>query len=523
MTCIVGSFVTLATKKTRRFAKSNIFLISNFCPFNFCSRWWVSIRTWTWMKASSSPWRISWKPTTRAIGTTGVATVVPPPPQADPSDPITGPTAPFPRHPRWLPRNHLQVVVVGSWRRWRKTSHGWRDVKIPTIFMTFNCCGLMKLWENCQWWPQAGLPLGENGGEVVDVTVPWEDEGTNPCNHPRKDITNLARFVKCHSISRICYYCFSKRVRDLSEMFFCRLFRKISLPLEFKGFNSWAWGQMICFLVVSNMFYFHPYVGKIPISTHIFQMGWNSHLVLFSRIVFGMCSFLLITPHNSAGLKTILSFGDLFSAWVFLKVLEIILETSHLSTGRLPRAHGRQAVFCMLTIHGFLEKSAGNSNKTGISLTFVGTCWLFVLLCFFIVFGEMVLESHFQDAFFPLRCDLWRFLVKRFQFRLQNCATYPSKKLPWQWKIHHGWRCISYWTWGFSNIMLVSRGVYLGLSHLPSNSQYSSSNSHCSRALEDERSLQGGAFFAFPPRLFQHTFGTHPLNLYQQAIEGFLS
>lgn len=31
---------------------------------------------------------------------------------------------------------------------------------------------------------------------MVDVTVPWEDEGTNPCNHPRKDITNLARFVK---------------------------------------------------------------------------------------------------------------------------------------------------------------------------------------------------------------------------------------------------------------------------------------------------------------------------------------
>ena len=27
------------------------------------------------------------------------------------------------------------------------------------------------------------------------------------------------------------------------------------------------------------------------------------------------------------------------------------------------------------------------------------------------------------------------------------------------WKVHHEWRCISYWTWGFSNVMLVFRGV----------------------------------------------------------------
>ena len=27
----------------------------------------------------------------------------------------------------------------------------------------------------------------------------------------------------------------------------------------------------------SNIFYFHPYLGKIPILTHIFQMGWFNH------------------------------------------------------------------------------------------------------------------------------------------------------------------------------------------------------------------------------------------------------
>ena len=31
-------------------------------------------------------------------------------------------------------------------------------------------------------------------------------------------------------------------------------------------------------VVVSNIFYFHPYLGKIPILTHIFQMGWNHQL-----------------------------------------------------------------------------------------------------------------------------------------------------------------------------------------------------------------------------------------------------
>ena len=48
-------------------------------------------------------------------------------------------------------------------------------------------------------------------------------------------------------------------------------------------------------LVVSNMFYFHPYLGKIPILTYIFQMGWNHQLdecccLLFElgRICFSM-------------------------------------------------------------------------------------------------------------------------------------------------------------------------------------------------------------------------------------------
>ena len=33
--------------------------------------------------------------------------------------------------------------------------------------------------------------------------------------------------------------------------------------------------------MVSNIYYFHPYLGKIPILTNIFQMGWNHQPALF--------------------------------------------------------------------------------------------------------------------------------------------------------------------------------------------------------------------------------------------------
>ncbi len=35
----------------------------------------------------------------------------------------------------------------------------------------------------------------------------------------------------------------------------------------------------------------------------------------------------------------------------------------------------------------------------------------------------------------------------------------PPRKLTWQWKIYHEWRCISSWTWGiFQPVMLVFKG-----------------------------------------------------------------
>ena len=53
-----------------------------------------------------------------------------------------------------------------------------------------------------------------------------------------------------------------------------------------KLFTSKRWYIIPVQVVVSNMFYFHHYLGKIPILTHIFQWGWNHQPAVF---VFRLC------------------------------------------------------------------------------------------------------------------------------------------------------------------------------------------------------------------------------------------
>ena len=45
------------------------------------------------------------------------------------------------------------------------------------------------------------------------------------------------------------------------------------------GQKRHRWEEII-WLVVSNIFNFHPYLGKISNLTNIFQMGWNHQLVM---------------------------------------------------------------------------------------------------------------------------------------------------------------------------------------------------------------------------------------------------
>ena len=55
-------------------------------------------------------------------------------------------------------------------------------------------------------------------------------------------------------------------------------------------------------MVVSNIFYFHPYLGKIPILTNIFQRGWNHQPVFcfsrFSRLLPLVLSWAWLSDEN---------------------------------------------------------------------------------------------------------------------------------------------------------------------------------------------------------------------------------
>ena len=46
-------------------------------------------------------------------------------------------------------------------------------------------------------------------------------------------------------------------------------------------------------LVVSNILYFHHYLGKWSSLTHIFQMGWNHHLAGNDAVVCFFCEWLM--------------------------------------------------------------------------------------------------------------------------------------------------------------------------------------------------------------------------------------
>ena len=59
------------------------------------------------------------------------------------------------------------------------------------------------------------------------------------------------------------------------------LFSRVKGPKG--GFSTTEKTDSKCFLGggFKYMFYFHPYLGKIPMLINIFQLGWNHHLVFF--------------------------------------------------------------------------------------------------------------------------------------------------------------------------------------------------------------------------------------------------
>ena len=53
---------------------------------------------------------------------------------------------------------------------------------------------------------------------------------------------------------------------------------KMEPPPDWRLYLLLKMGILQPAMLVSNNFYFHPYLGKIPILTNIFQMGWNHQL-----------------------------------------------------------------------------------------------------------------------------------------------------------------------------------------------------------------------------------------------------
>ncbi len=89
---------------------------------------------------------------------------------------------------------------------------------------------------------------------------------------------------------------------------------------------------VVNWLVVSNIFYFHPYLGKISILTNIFQRGWNHQLVLFVELVifFGFDPMVEKNHHFSP------AFGEYFC--IFPSILRANLSKRYASSWRTPMA-----------------------------------------------------------------------------------------------------------------------------------------------------------------------------------------
>ena len=64
--------------------------------------------------------------------------------------------------------------------------------------------------------------------------------------------------------------------------------------------RSMSWWKKTAWVVVSNIFYFHPYLGKIPILTNIFQMGCNHQPDNLCERRFYILMFCLVMIFRSA-------------------------------------------------------------------------------------------------------------------------------------------------------------------------------------------------------------------------------
>ena len=94
-------------------------------------------------------------------------------------------------------------------------------------------------------------------------------------------------------------------LRELHQQFVGDVLRRRQIEGDPGDPNHKVWKQLMVWLVVSNISYFHLYLGKISNLTNIFQMGWNHQLVLimsapvfvrFFVVARGWRIFVLVAP-----------------------------------------------------------------------------------------------------------------------------------------------------------------------------------------------------------------------------------
>ena len=86
--------------------------------------------------------------------------------------------------------------------------------------------------------------------------------------------------------------------------------------------SYWITDPRVNYPVVSNMFYVHPHLGKIPILTNIFQRGWNHQLetVVFFGWLRCLCLVCQVEESNTKYISLMWDFFQHFVTWWFFHI-----------------------------------------------------------------------------------------------------------------------------------------------------------------------------------------------------------
>ena len=107
----------------------------------------------------------------------------------------------------------------------------------------------------------------------------WVGEKPPPSNS-LFDVLKTQRFIWSRNLDNCRVWCiFAGGVLWNHQNHQAKKIKKVNQKAGFVVFCFW----FLFWVVVSNIFYVHPYLGKIPILTNIFQLGWNHQLVFFQE------------------------------------------------------------------------------------------------------------------------------------------------------------------------------------------------------------------------------------------------